>query len=194
MPFQDNMKEETVLDPVHILVDAQLNLKNFMRREITLIREMLSSMQREQDTLLLNNTLGLKSIMKEREELFEAMVHARNQRMQGVKNLAHLLLLDSADKDYDGQWEKGGYLDHLLLTSGSEGSELLWLRDQMLALIEKMNEKNSRNNYLIQNRIRYTRQLMQRLDPNSRHPVYCENGKYAKKQNVTTITLINQEG
>ncbi|MDF2577035.1 MAG: FlgN protein [Chlamydiales bacterium] len=175
-----------------IVKSAQKRLQELMQREIAVMREMLSSMQREQDSLLLNNVNVLQMIMKDREAIFETLMSIRNERIEEVKLVATLLYKAKGyPPNNDGQEKK---LEDLLDPTSSETCEIFLLRDQLLALLEKINEQNSRNNRLIQNRIRNTKELMRRLYPNELGPVYQGDGKYAQKTKITTMTLINHEG
>lgn len=166
---------------------AQDRLAALMKREVSFMREVLSSMQREQMALMENNTEAVSLILQERESLMANVEKVRQDRLNAVQSLALHLKAQGEVRSSEIT------LTALLENFGVDSCEILALRDQLLALLEKMNEQNARNNHLIQNRIFFSRELFQRLTPRDPNQTYNDGGELRGTQKTRTITLINQE-
>lgn len=166
-------------------------LRPLMQREIALMRELLSSMEAEQQALLKGDAEQLKEVITAREPLIETMSEVRNQRIEALFSLAleHELTLDA-----QGQLTEEICHEILTLYANGECCEILGLRDQMLALIEAMKEQSSTNNYLLKSKIDTTRQLIQRLHPDDPNKTYNKTGSVQKKVATATVAVVNKEG
>ena len=166
------------------------SLKSIMDAEIGIMREVLGSMLDEQEAILHNNTEALKKVLSERESCVFRMSEAREQRMEIVKELSKAL---GGEESRDGQMGKQVDLENLLNQADSDSLEILSLRDQILALIERMNTQNGRNSYLLENRVAFHKELMRRLQPEEKNPTYDVQGDYRKKQKMAAVAIINRE-
>jgi flagellar biosynthesis/type III secretory pathway chaperone len=167
------------------------SLKSILSTEIEFMREVLGNMSEEQEAILNNNTENLKKVLSERETHMCRMNEARVQRIEIVKEFSFIL---HGVESWDGQMGTQMDLDKLLDKVDSDSCEILTLRDQILALLEKMNTQNGRNNYLLENKIKFNRELMSQLQPEEKNPTYDLQGDVKKKTKVATVTIINREG
>ncbi|MCB1134631.1 MAG: flagellar export chaperone FlgN [Chlamydiia bacterium] len=142
--------------------ELQERLQKLMTREIGLMRELHSSMQQEQDSLLHSDTKRLQAVMQERETLVEVMLEVRNQRIDTLRALA-----TSIGEMDEKQTELTEEACHAVLErfASEQSCEVLILRDQMLSLLEAMTTQVNRNSYLLQAKVKSTRQLIHRLNP-----------------------------
>ncbi len=167
-------------------IEIEQQLQSIMKREIGLLREFLGSMESEQQAIMVNDTALLKSIFKERDPLLEQLLKVREQRIGILKVLAGV----SEDGDAEGQEAMEKLFDSDVIKS----PELFMMRDQMLALLEKMQVHFGRNNNLLGKKVDQTRKLINRLHPADTNTTYSMDGKSKGKGRKTTITLINREG
>jgi len=142
------------------ITEAQTDLIAQMQHEIRLMREILANMHEEQEAILETFKEKLVAIMQARKELFNELVKVRTLRMNSVQTLATLLSQGNGERLFS---EKEG-LTTLLANDSDEACEILSLRDQMVALVEKMNEQNCRNSDLVKHQIVYPNQS-QRTPP-----------------------------
>ena len=96
-------------------------LKMAMQREIAMMREILANMQKEELSLARQDKQLWNQILQERSQMMESLVLFRKERMVAAEELKN---------------------DTEIL------EDLSWMRDQMTALIEKLNVQNSRNQNL----------------------------------------------
>jgi flagellar biosynthesis/type III secretory pathway chaperone len=167
----------------------QDKLRDEMQREIALMRELLGSLQQEQQALVTCDPIHLQAVMQGREALLEAMGQARNARLDTLIALAQeqgrpIHTVDDLDEESC----------HAILeqSADEECIEIITLRDQMLALLEAMNTHTQRNNNLLDAKIQTTRELIQHLHPDDPNRTYGRSGQ-EKKSQTTTVAVINQE-
>ena len=177
-------------DPIH-MHHVQDEATNLMQRETVVMREILSSMIEEHDALLINDTAKLKSIIHAREKLVSLAGQLRNSRITKVKELLQLL---GQEVPGNGHLNDSVSLDILFNSKKFESCEILCLRDQILALAERMAVQNDRNNYLIKSKISYTKELIYHLSLKNQCPTYDPNGAVNASKNVKTMTIINHKG
>ncbi|MES2345275.1 MAG: hypothetical protein V4494_04995 [Chlamydiota bacterium] len=102
-------------------------LKLSMQKEVNMMREILSNMHREELSLQFNDKTSWEHVMIERAEMIDRLSMLRKTRMLHTE-----------------QFEKEApYADN-------ESVEILSLRDQIVALAERMNLIKCRNEYLSQ--------------------------------------------
>lgn len=111
-------------------------LQASMKQEIKAMRDMLTNMVQEEACLLSGDKTGWNQIMIERSSLLARLYDLRSQRFEATK------LLESLAKDVDVPF------DYLLCLEEDDGCEILTMREQLAALVEKMNQQNVRNSGL----------------------------------------------
>ncbi|MGE5195771.1 MAG: hypothetical protein ACM3JI_00395 [Anaerolineae bacterium] len=117
-------KEENSSD---ILWDeAHEGLKMAMQKEIGIMREVLANMHQEELALLMSDKDGWNQVMQQRGSLIERLGILRLERQEAAKKIENLL---SSSKKL-------------------ESCEIFSLRDQLLAIVERMNRQNNRNEML----------------------------------------------
>jgi len=177
-------------DNNELLVEAaKKQLKEVMSREITLMRELLSNMNEEQQAILKNDPEALKAIMKNREPMIDALFECKKHRDKEVKVLsdsAHIATSIDGDLPPDA-------IKTILQGNDVLSCEILTLRDQILALVEQMQKQNERNNYLLQNKVYLTKEMIRRLYPNDDNTTYSNDGTLEAKKKRNTVMVINRE-
>lgn len=123
------------------ITKAQAELISHMTEEVHLMREILANMHEEQQALLNVRKDELVVIMQRRNGLFCQLVEARYRRFMAMQSLTRLL--SGGDTERLFSEEEG--LEALLASDSDDACEILSLRDQMVALIEKMNAQNRSN-------------------------------------------------
>lgn len=114
----------------------QEQLKLAMQKEVNLMRELLANLHQEELSLLMNDASGWQKVMNERSEMILRMSHLRKQRdqiaLQFKENAKH----------------KSKKLFEILKAGDEVSGEILSLLDQILALTERTNLQNCRNDFL----------------------------------------------
>lgn len=111
-------------------------LQTSMKQEIAAMREMLANMVQEEVCLLSGDKTGWNRIMIERSSLLARLYELRSQRFEATE------LLETLAKDAEVTF------DYLLCLEDGQGCEILSMREQLTALVEKMNQQNIRNSTL----------------------------------------------
>ena len=132
---------------------AHDQLKDSMQREIGIMREVLANMLQEELSIQLNDEGGLDQILSERSLMIERLGTLRQARLQATKKLEEL-----------GATQNGGKL----LADDVNNCEILSLSEQIMALTERMNAQNCRNNLLFQH-MKYMPPLMPQPKQNLPH-------------------------
>jgi hypothetical protein len=115
-------------------------LRIVMQNEIRLMRELLANMHEEELVLLLNDNPGWTQVVQKRVSMLQSLKHLRGQREVTTKNIEGLVFSQ-------GKKQIIGVSD--LLPSEEEITcEILSLSDQLVALMEKINYQNTRNEML----------------------------------------------
>jgi hypothetical protein len=104
-----------------------------MKQEIRAMREMLTNMRKEENCLLEGDKTSWNQVMIERSTLLERLYDLRSKRFQATEQLE--------------LWAKEAALpfENILCPEDADNCEILSMREQLAALIEKMNDQNMRN-------------------------------------------------
>lgn len=116
--------------------EIQDQLQIFMKQEISTMREILANIHQEETSLLGNATKSLELILQERSDLIQRL---GNLRSITSSMMNRLLSLFSSEKGISS-------LDEIFTFSND--CEMLLLRDQILALTEKINFELEQNKHL----------------------------------------------
>ncbi|MBY0529947.1 MAG: hypothetical protein K2P51_07120 [Rhabdochlamydiaceae bacterium] len=114
------------------------SLKNIMQQELSLTRELLANFHQEELSLMLQDQGSWTQIMQQRAQMIERLSTLRLQRQQTTEQIIPLA-------------EKKGTtatLDEILPLNEEITYEIFNLRDQLLALTERINRQQSRNQHL----------------------------------------------
>lgn len=114
--------------------EFQERLQASMKQEISTMRDMLANMRQEEASLLAGDKIAWNQIMIERSSLLSRLYQLRSER-----SLATTLLEAMAE-------EAALPFDNFLCTQ--DNCEILSMREQLMALVEKMNLQNIRNHTL----------------------------------------------
>ena len=165
-------------------------LRELMDREISILRELLSSMREEQQILVENRAEQLKHHMEKREPILKAMAEHREKRLELIKEL--YISLGHEIKEGEEIDDKES-LSILTEYASAESCGILVLRDQMLALLDELTSQTNRNNFLIENKLSTTKEFLTQLHPSDPNMTYGDKGTLKKKGTKTKVRIINQE-
>lgn len=112
-------------------------LQNLMKKEIDAMRELLGNLHQEEILIIQKEMAYWNQLMEERGHLIQQLSHLRQNRIITTETLESLTHSQSNVP-----------LENLLPPEHENSWELLALRDQMLALLDRMNLQCSRNEML----------------------------------------------
>lgn len=157
---------------------------------VKVLRDLLANMEEEHHSLLMQNATAFEWIMNQRLPLMNSMHHYKKVMMNEIDKLQEKTLEFSEIEDDRDK------LLNLANLIGEEKIELLILRDQILALMDKMDIQNECTNYLLGNNNRsdegkgnYTHQykpVKRRLQPK-------KSPSTQKKLSVKTLEMAPEE-
>lgn len=156
--------------------EAHIKLKISMQKEIGIMREILANMHSEELSLMLNDRGSWNYVMQERAQLVERLSYFRVARLEATKKIRELV--------HGQDPNSPATVDELLPAQEENSCEILSLRDQMMALMEKINFQNCRNEALFY-------QVEHQLDlPHHPplHPVHAQ-AKPVKKASIATYNF-----
>lgn len=168
--------------------ELRTSLKDIMNREIATMREMLSSLQMEQEIHLRNATDKLRPLLNQRQDITSALSDLREKRL---KVLGRLAVSSGKQWSPEASLCEESCIAMVLEHAGPDSCEIVLLRDQMLALLDQLKSYTERNNYLMAHKIEQTKQLMHTLGPKPKNPTYGQSGTVTVK--TATLPMLNQE-
>jgi len=115
------------------------DLQNLLKKEIDTMRELLGNLHQEEMLILQKEMAYWNQLMEERGLLIQHLSHLRQDRMYTTE------ILESMNHSHANV-----PLEELVPPDNENSWELLALRDQMLALMDRMNLQCSRNEMLTQ--------------------------------------------
>ncbi len=115
-----------------------VELKNTMQKEISLMRELLANLQQEELSQMLQDQGTYNQLMGQRFDMIERLGSLRIIRNEATKQI--MLILEKEKKTSE--------IEQILPDNEEISCEILSLRDQLMALTEKMNRQQSRNQHL----------------------------------------------
>ena len=113
-------------------------LKNAMQQEISLMRELLANLHQEELSLMLQDQGTHQQLVLQRTCMIEKLGHLRLCRNQTTEQIFELVGKQKTCSDFE----------QILPDTDETSCEILSLRDQLMALTEKMNRQQSRNQHL----------------------------------------------
>ncbi|MFS8564354.1 MAG: hypothetical protein LVR00_08660 [Rhabdochlamydiaceae bacterium] len=121
-------------------LEVHIQLQDSMRKEIEIMREILGNMHQEEYFLLSNDKVSRDHVVEERSLLLKRFNDIRQKRLLATETLENLSF-PNADL------EKAS-LEECLLQSDENSCETLLLRDQLVAIFNRITMQNSRNQLL----------------------------------------------
>jgi hypothetical protein len=113
--------------------EAHAQLQQSMKREIETMREILANMHEEEMSLIRKDKHSWSLVMQKRTQLLAQLNDVRKVRLEATQKLESIA---------------GDSLEKSLPATDENSCETLFLRDQMLALIDRLNLQNSCNEAL----------------------------------------------
>jgi len=115
------------------------DLQNLLKKEIDTMRELLGNLHQEEMLIIQKEMAYWNQLMEERGHLIQQLSHLRQDRMYITE------ILESMNHSHGNV-----PLEELVPPDHENSWELLALRDQILALLDRMNLQCSRNEMLTQ--------------------------------------------
>jgi len=161
--------------------DAREELKNALQREISLMREILSNLHEEELALLSRDLKGWDRVMANRSDMVAELHLLRIKRLEATAVLQ--------GKAPETKPLSEIPLDQLIPLEDESSCELFTLLDQLIALMDRLNLQNCRNDQLFDQ----TKQIKEL-------PLYCsyphpnfQPSTARRRSRVTTDTRKNQK-
>lgn len=162
------------------------SLKIVMTSLVKVLRELLANMEEEKQAILIQDATTFQTIMNQRSSLVVLMQETQ-------KNMSHEIDSFKAADLFKDDHEK---LIHLAQYTGEDKVELLTLRDQILALSEKMEKQNMSNSILLGHNIAESKgkeKYSHPYKPVKRRAYPKKNPITQKKTTVKTIEIHSEE-
>ena len=115
------------------------DLQNLLKKEIDTMRELLGNLHQEEMLIIQKEMAYWNQLMEERGHLIQILSHLRQDRIYTTE------ILESMNHSHANV-----PLEELVPPDNANSSELLGMRDQILALLDRMNLQCSRNEMLTQ--------------------------------------------
>ena len=115
--------------------EAHSQLKTSLQQEISAMREVLASLCEEELSRQLNDQVKTDQVISHRNLMIDRLNHLRSIREQAIELLEKI-------------FGRPATFEELFPIEEPENCEILSLRDQMLALIERINQQNTRNQHV----------------------------------------------
>jgi hypothetical protein len=117
--------------------ETHTELQNLMKQEIEAMRNLLGNMHQEEVFILQKNQHYVKELMEERLHLISTLSLIRQNREDATEKLASMVDLPHSN------------LEELLPPENENSWEIISLRDQIAALLDRINLQSSRNEMLV---------------------------------------------
>jgi hypothetical protein len=128
MPHLDDAKEWNMLHE---------QLKEALQKEVHIMRELLANMHQEELSLLLNDQGSLNELLEQRSRIIERLSTLRLSRIAATEKIEKIISKENTPTT-----------ERILPPDEDTSTEILSLRDQLMALTEQMNRQQSQNQYL----------------------------------------------
>lgn len=125
------------------LIKLQEELTSYMKKEIGLMREVLANMHQEEVALVMFDRKSLNQTLQERFPLVQRLSSLRLSRLETTHIIENLLSPSSTRKKLP--------IEQILPEHQQESCELLYLTEQIVALVERMNVQSTKNESLMKN-------------------------------------------
>jgi hypothetical protein len=115
-------------------------LQQSMKKEIETMREILANLHQEELSLMSKDKIAWAHVIEERAKLLSQLSDLRDSRLQTTLKLQSLAFPQGSPGDVP--------LEQLLPAEDASSCETLSLRDQMVALLDRLNLQSNRNELL----------------------------------------------
>lgn len=119
---------------------AYEKLKTSLQKEVALMREALANFHQEEFSLLMNERENWAKVMEQRSDMVINLSNLRQERIRATKELQKLAKETLKKTTISFQ--------ELFAQEDVISGEILSLLDQILALVQKLNLQNARNDFL----------------------------------------------
>ncbi|MBS0615188.1 MAG: hypothetical protein JSR58_01380 [Verrucomicrobia bacterium] len=122
--------------------ETHLQLQDAMKKEIETMREILGNMKEEEHFLIHKDKAAWNYTIEARNQLFQRLTETQRHAQRLATSLQEMVLPHSTKEIRS--------LEEILPRDDENRPETLSLRDQILALIDRMNLQSSRNEMLFE--------------------------------------------
>jgi hypothetical protein len=120
--------------------ELHTKLQEVMKREIEMMRQLLANLHQEEMFIVRKDKTYWNQLMEERAALISQLSELREYRLSTTANLESMAKISYPNIP----------LEEVLPRNDENSWEILALRDQILALLDRMNLQSSRNEMLVQ--------------------------------------------
>jgi len=114
-------------------------LKEALQKEVYIMRELLANMDQEELSLLLNDQGSINELLEQRSRIIERLSSFRLCRIDATEKIEKIIAKGNVPTT-----------ERILPSEEDTSTEILSLRDQLMALTEQMNRQQTQNQYLIE--------------------------------------------
>ena len=125
---------------IRLWTEMHEKLQQSMKKEIETMREVLANMHQEEQSLLINDKSSWSRVMEERSALILRLSDLREERLHTTEKLQLMAFPQGVPEDVP--------LEDLFPPQDLLSCETLTLRDQLMALVERLNLQSGRNEIL----------------------------------------------
>jgi hypothetical protein len=112
-------------------------LREALQKEVSIMRELLANLHQEELSLLLNDQGSLHELLEQRSRIIERLSTFRLTRIETTEKIEKIVAVENPPTT-----------DRILPAEEETSTQILSLRDQLMALTEQMNRQQTQNQYL----------------------------------------------
>jgi hypothetical protein len=125
---------------IYHITSLKQELRECMKKEIGLMREVLANMHQEEVALIMFDKNGWIRTLQERFPLVQGLSILRLKRDETVKIMMSYIQVNHEEQKIP--------MEKIFPSSHEDSCEILYLSDQILALVAKMNMQHTKNEVL----------------------------------------------
>jgi hypothetical protein len=162
----------------HPITSLKQELKECMKKEIGLMREVLANMHQEEVALIMFDKSGWTRTLQERFPLMQDLSSLRLKRDETVKIMMNHFQMHHEEKKIP--------MEKIFPSNHEDSCEILYLSDQILALVARMNAQNTKNEVLTKKYDLYAPHVQNAFNEWTRDP-------FPSRKIKTSLATIPQE-
>lgn len=163
------------MQPVQVSTLINEELIYLLTREVALMRELLANMMKAEEALLEKDPKCLQTLMIERDKPLEDLKEIREEISSKMKEISH------AKKKTVYKHIANISLEEFLDNEGFNSCQIMLLRDQIIALTDKMNEKSVAITHLMEEPNAWSLFIKGSIEARFPHPVAFKAQQEKKK-------------
>ena len=114
-------------------------LKDTLQKEVNIMRELLANVHQEELSRMFHDEGSLSQVLQQRSYIMDRLSSLRASRIQATEMIEKMVSTKTTPT-----------LEHILPPEEEMSTEILSLRDQLMALTEQLNRQQTHNQYIIE--------------------------------------------